>query len=148
MRTLRTPEGRFAGLPDFDYPPRYAEVGSGLRMSYVEAGPAGGAPVLLLHGEPTWSFLWRSVIPVLAGAGLRVIAPDLIGFGRSDKPAEVAEHTYARHVEWTRSFAFDALRLDGVTLVGHDWGVLIGLRLATENPGRVARVVATNTGLP
>jgi haloalkane dehalogenase len=148
MRMLRTPDDRFTDLPGFDYEPRHVELDPGLRMAYVEAGPAGGPPVLLLHGEPTWSFLWRSVIPVLAGAGLRVIAPDLVGFGRSDKPAEVSGHSYARHVEWVRSFAFDALGLDGVTLVGHDWGGLIGLRLAAENHGRVARVVATNTGLP
>jgi len=157
MRVLRTPDERFAGLADFPYEPRYATVGGELRMAYVEAGPAGGEPVLLLHGEPAWSYLYRSVIPVLVEAGLRVIAPDLIGFGRSDKPAEIADHSYARHVEWVRSFAFDALDLHGVTLVGHDWGGLIGLRLATEEPGagpagaepaRIARIVATNTGLP
>jgi haloalkane dehalogenase len=148
MRVLRTPEDRFAGLPDFTAEPRYATLADGLRMGYVAAGPADGPPVLLLHGEPTWSFLWRHVLPVLAGAGLRAIAPDLVGFGRSDKPAEVADHTYARHVEWVRGFAFDALDLSGVTVVGHDWGGLIGLRLATEHPERIARVVATNTGLP
>ena len=147
MKVLRTPEDRFAGLPDFDYEPRYADVG-GLRLAYVEAGPPDGPPVLLLHGEPSWSFLYRKVIPVLAGAGLRAIAPDLIGFGRSDKPAEVTEHSYARHVEWIRAFAFDALGLSGVTLVGQDWGGLIGLRLVAEHPGRFARVVAANTGLP
>jgi len=105
MKVLRTPEDRFAGLPDFGYEPRYADVG-GLRLAYVEAGPPDGPPVLLLHGEPSWSFLYRKVIPVLGGAGLRAIAPDLIGFGRSDKPTEVAEHCYARHVEWIRAFAF------------------------------------------
>jgi len=147
MKVLRTPEDRFAGLPDFDYEARYADVG-GLRLAYVEAGPPDGPPVLLLHGEPSWSFLYRKVMPVLAGAGLRVIAPDLIGFGRSDKPAEVTEHSYARHVEWIRAFAFDALGLSGVTLVGQDWGGLIGLRLVAEHPGRFARVVAANTGLP
>ena len=147
MRVLRTAEERFAGLPDFGYEPRYADVG-GLRLAYVEAGPPAGQPVLLLHGEPSWSFLYRKVIPVLAGAGLRAIAPDLIGFGRSDKPAEVADHTYARHVEWIRALAFDALGLSGVTLVGQDWGGLIGLRLVAEHPGRFARVVAANTFLP
>jgi haloalkane dehalogenase len=147
MRVLRTAEERFAALPDFGYEPRYADVG-GLRMAYVAAGPPDGAPVLLLHGEPSWSFLYRKVIPVLAGAGLRAIAPDLIGFGRSDKPAEIADHTYAGHVEWVRAFAFDVLGLRGVTLVGQDWGGLIGLRLAAEHPGRFARVVAANTGLP
>jgi haloalkane dehalogenase len=147
MKVLRTAEERFAGLPDFGYETRYADVG-GLRLAYVEAGPPDGEPVLLLHGEPSWSFLYRKVIPVLAGAGLRAIAPDLIGFGRSDKPAEIADHSYARHVEWIRTFAFDALGLSGVTLVGQDWGGLIGLRLVAEHPGRFARVVAANTGLP
>jgi haloalkane dehalogenase len=104
--------------------------------------------VLLLHGEPSWSFLYRKVIPVLAEAGLRAIAADLIGFGRSDKPAEIADHSYARHVDWVRAFAFDALGLTGLTLVGQDWGGLIGLRLAAEHPDRFARVVASNTGLP
>ena len=104
--------------------------------------------MLLLHGEPSWSFLYRKVIPVLAAAGLRVIAADLIGFGRSDKPAEIADHSYARHVEWIRVFAFDALGLRDVTLVGQDWGGLIGLRLVAEHPDRFARVVAANTGLP
>ena len=147
MRIVRTPEDRFAGLPDFGYPPRYADAG-GVRMAYVEAGPADGEPVLLLHGEPSWSFLYRHVMPVLADAGLRAIAADLIGFGRSDKPAEVGDHSYARHVEWVRSFAFDALDLRGLTLVGQDWGGLIGLRLVAEHPDRFARVVAANTGLP
>ncbi len=147
MRVLTTPAGRFAGLPDFDYEPRYADVG-GLRMAYVEAGPPDGEPVLLLHGEPSWSFLYRKVIPVLADAGLRVIAPDLIGFGRSDKPAEIADHSYARHVEWIRKLAFDELDLREVTLVGQDWGGLLGLRLVAEHGDRFARVVAANTGLP
>ena len=147
MRIVRTPEDRFAGLPDFGYPPRYADAG-GARMAYVEAGPSDGEPVLLLHGEPSWSFLYRHVMPVLADAGLRAIAADLIGFGRSDKPAEVGDHSYARHVEWVRSFAFDALDLRGLTLVGQDWGGLIGLRLVAEHPDRFARVVAANTGLP
>src|SRR5437868_2210071 len=147
MRIVRTPEDRFAGLPDFGYPPRYADAG-GLRMAYVEAGPPVGEPVLLLHGEPSWSFLYRTVMPVLAEAGLRAIAPDLIGFGRSDKPAAIGDHSYARHVEWIRALAFDRLDLRGLTLVGQDWGGLIGLRLVAEHPGRFARVVAANTGLP
>jgi len=148
MRVLRTPDDRFAGVRDFGWPARSVEVGDGLRMSYVEDGPAGGEPVLLLHGDPSWSFLWRHTIPVLAAAGLRVVAPDLIGFGRSDKPAEVADHSYARHVEWVRAFAFDALDLPAVTIVGHDWGGLIGLRLLAEHGDRLARFVATNTGMP
>jgi haloalkane dehalogenase len=104
--------------------------------------------VLLLHGEPSWSYLYRTMIPVLAAAGLRAIAPDLVGFGRSDKPAEPGDHSYARHVEWVRSLAFDVLDLRGVTLVGQDWGGLIGLRLAAEHRDRFAAVVAANTGLP
>ncbi len=147
MRVLTTPESRFADLPDFDYEPRYADVG-GLRMAYVETGPADGQPVLLLHGEPSWSFLYRSILPVLAEAGLRAIAPDLIGFGRSDKPADMSDHSYARQVEWTRALAFDALDLREVTLVGQDWGGLIGLRLVAEHGDRFARVVTANTGLP
>lgn len=152
MRLLRTPEDRFDDLPDFDYPARYADIddvdAGVLRMGYVEAGPPGGPAVLLLHGEPSWSFLYRKLLPVLADAGLRAIVPDLVGFGRSDKPAEVADHTYARHVEWMRAFAFDALDLRDVTLVGQDWGGLIGLRLVAEQTDRFAAVVAANTGLP
>ena len=147
MKVLRTPDERFADLPDFGYAPRYAEA-DGLRLAYVEAGPADGEPVLLLHGEPSWSFLYRKVMPVLAEAGLRAIAADLVGFGRSDKPADIDDHTYARHVEWIRALAFDRLDLRGLTLVGQDWGGLIGLRLVAEHPDRFARVVAANTGLP
>ena len=152
MDVLRTPDERFVDLPDFRYEPSYAELASTertpLRMAWVEAGPADGEPVLLLHGEPSWSYLYRSMIPVLADAGLRAIAPDLIGFGRSDKPVDLADHSYAAHVEWVRSFAFDALDLHDVTLVGQDWGGLIGLRLAAQHPDRFARIVAANTGLP
>jgi haloalkane dehalogenase len=153
MRLLRTPEERFRDLPGFPYPARYAEVpgpdgGPALRIGYVADGPADGPVVLLLHGEPSWSFLYRSMLPVLGRAGLRAIAPDLPGFGRSDKPAEVTDHSYARHVEWMRAFAFDALGLRDVTLVGQDWGGLIGLRLVAEHPDRFAAVVAANTGLP
>jgi haloalkane dehalogenase len=143
---LRTDESRFDDVPDFPYEPSYAHVG-GLRMAYVSAGPADGPVVLLLHGEPSWSFLYRTVMPVLADAGLRAIAPDLVGFGRSDKPPAAA-HTYAAHVEWVRALAFDELELHDVTVVGQDWGGLIGLRVAAENPSRVARIVAANTGLP
>src|SRR5579864_7855276 len=147
MKVLSTPEERFADLPNFGYAPSFAEVG-GLRLAYVEAGPADGEPVLLLHGEPSWSFLYRKVMPVLAEAGLRAIAADLAGFGRSGKPADIDDHTYARHVEWIRALAFDHLDLRGLTLVGQDWGGLIGLRLVAEHPDRFARVVAANTGLP
>ncbi len=152
MRTLRTPVDRFAALPGFGYEPHYAEVPDGaggtLRMAWVAAGPSDGPPVLLLHGEPSWSFLYRKVMNVLAEAGLRAIAPDMPGFGRSDKPADVADHSYARHVEWMRSLVLDSLGLDGITVVGQDWGGLIGLRLAAEHPGRFDRIVAANTGLP
>ena len=152
MQTLRTPDDAFAELPDFGYEPHYAEVpdgeGGALRMAWVEDGPADGEPVLLLHGEPSWSFLYRRMIPPLAAAGLRVIAPDLVGFGRSDKPARRDDHTYARHVEWVRHLVEDVLDLRGTTLVGQDWGGLIGLRLATEHPDRFARLVLANTGLP
>jgi haloalkane dehalogenase len=152
VKVLRTPDARFVGLPDFDYPARYATVpdgaGGSLRMGYVEAGTADGPVVLCLHGEPSWSFLYRTMLPVLAGAGLRVVAPDLVGFGRSDKPARIEDHSYARHVEWVRCLAFDRLDLREVTLVGQDWGGLIGLRLAAEHPARFARLVAANTGLP
>ena len=151
MEALRTPEERFADLPGFPYEPRYVEVGSGddrLRMAYVAEGPADGEPVLLLHGEPSWSFLYRRVIPGLVDAGLRVVAPDLIGFGRSDKPTRPEDYTYARHVEWLRQALFHRLDLRGLTLVGQDWGGLLGLRLVAEHPDRFARVVAANTGLP
>jgi len=147
MKVLRTPEDRFADLPDFGYPPQYADAGD-LRLAYVEAGPADGEPVLLLHGEPSWSFLYRKVMPVLADAGLRAIAADLAGFGRSDKSAEPGDHSFARHVEWIRTLAFDRLDLHDLTIVGQDWGGLLGLRLVAEQPDRFARVVAANTGLP
>jgi haloalkane dehalogenase len=155
MQTFRTPEDRFADLPDFSWEPAYADVpdpddtdGGTLRMAYVEAGPADGPVALLLHGEPSWSFLYRHVIPVLTDAGIRVVAPDLVGFGRSDKPTRPEDHSFARHVAWTRALAFDHLDLRDVTLVGQDWGGLIGLRLVAEHPDRFARVVAANTGLP
>jgi haloalkane dehalogenase len=114
----------------------------------VDEGPSDGEVVLCMHGEPSWSFLYRHMVPVLTGAGLRVVAPDLVGFGRSDKPAARTDYTYARHVEWMRAALFDELGLDRVTLVGQDWGGLIGLRLVGEHPDRFARVVAANTFLP
>lgn len=139
-------------MPDFEYRPHSADIsdqdGGSLRMAWVQDGPSDGDPVLLLHGEPSWSFLYRTMIPAIAAAGYRVIAPDLVGFGRSDKPTELADHSYARHVEWVRSLVFDVLDLRRVTLVGQDWGGLIGLRLAAEHPDRFARIVAANTGLP
>ena len=152
MDVLRTPEERFGGLPEFGYEPRYVTVetpgADEVRMAYVEAGPPDGPVVLLLHGEPSWSFLYRTMLPVLAGHGLRAIAPDLVGFGRSDKPARTSDHSYDRHVAWVRGLVLGRLGLRDVTLVGQDWGGLIGLRLVAEHPDRFARVVAANTGLP
>lgn len=152
METLRTPDDRFDALTGFDHEPQYADIADGdggsLRIAYVEAGPAAGPVVLLLHGEPTWSYLYRDVIDALTGAGIRSFAVDLVGFGRSDKPARPADHSFARHVEWVRELVFDVLDLSDLTLVGQDWGGLIGLRLVAENPDRFARVVAANTGLP
>jgi haloalkane dehalogenase len=152
MEVLRTPAERFEGLPDFPFRSIEVEVPRGdgtgrLALSVVLAGPAEGEVVLLLHGEPSWSYLWRTVIPPLVEAGLHCVAPDLVGFGRSDKPAAPSDHTYARHVEWLRAALFDELGLDRVTLVW-DWGGLLGLRLLGEHPERFARVVAANTGLP
>jgi haloalkane dehalogenase len=151
MRILRTPEDRFEDLPDFPYEPHYTEVPSGegemLRMAHVEAGPAAGPAILLLHGEPSWSLLYRKMMPVFAAAGFRAIAPDLVGFGRSDKPASVDDYTYGRHVGWVKAW-MDSVGLGDVTLFCQDWGGLIGLRLVAENPERFSRVVAGNTFLP
>jgi haloalkane dehalogenase len=140
---LYTPEERFGDLPDFPYEPKYIEV-EGIRMAYVEAG--SGDPILLLHGEPTWSFLYRHMIPELTAAG-RVIAPDLIGFGRSGKPATNNAYTYKSHVRWVRKF-IESLGLERITLVCQDWGGLIGIRVLSQIPERFARLIAMNTGLP
>jgi haloalkane dehalogenase len=152
MQTLRTPDDRFDDLPDFPYAPSYCDIADGdggaLRVAWVEDGPQGADPVLMLHGEPSWSYLYRKMIPILVAAGHRVICPDLVGFGRSDKPIRREDHSYARHVEWMRTVAFDVLDLRDVTLVGQDWGGLIGLRLAAEHPERFTRLVVANTGLP
>jgi len=152
MEILRTPEDRFADLADFPYDPRYTDVASGegdatLRVAHVEDGPDDGPVVLMLHGEPSWSFLYRKMIPRLAAEGLRAVAPDLVGFGRSDKPAAVGDYTYARHVAWMTSW-LAANDSSGVTLFCQDWGGLIGLRLVGEHPERFSRVVAANTFLP
>lgn len=148
MEFLRTPDHRFNNLPDFDYPPNYADVSGGLRMHYVDANSTGEKVVVLLHGEPDWSYLYRKMIAGLSAAGFRVIAPDLIGFGRSDKPVNESDYSYQRHVDWAKELLFDHLDLTGVRLFVQDWGGLIGLRLLAEHPNRFAAVVAANTFLP
>jgi haloalkane dehalogenase len=147
MKILRTPDERFANLPGYSFQPHYADVGGGLRMHYVDEGPREAAPVLLLHGEPSWGFLYRKLVGPIAAAGHRVIVPDLIGFGRSDKPAAREDYTYERHVGWVANF-IAKVRLGRITLVCQDWGGLIGLRLAAEHEARFARIVAANTFLP
>lgn len=155
MQILRTPEERFAALPGFPFAPHYSNVStmggddSGvLRVHYVDEGLPDAPPVLLMHGEPTWSYLYREMIPPLVAAGFRVVAPDLVGFGRSDKPAEQADYSYARHVDWMRQLVVDHLDLRNVTFFGQDWGALVGLRLVAQTPERFARVVIGNGGLP
>ncbi len=143
---LRTPDERFAHLPDFSFKPHYDEV-AGYRMHYLDEGPSGGPPILLLHGEPTWCYLYRKMVPVLATAGYRCIVPDLVGFGRSDKPVDRAVHTYKFHVDQIAGLV-QVLDLQNCTLFGQDWGGLIGLRVVTENKSRFARIVVSNTGLP
>jgi haloalkane dehalogenase len=144
MDALRTPDERFADLPDFPWTPRYTEI-AGLRMAHVEDG--SGPTVLMLHGEPTWSFLYRKMIPGVAAAGLRAVAPDLIGFGRSDKPADLGDYSYRQHVDWLVAW-IEALDLTGITLFCQDWGSLLGLRIAAEHPDRFDRIVVGNGFLP
>ena len=151
MQVLRTPDERFVNLLDWPYAPHYAEIidgdGTQLRMAYVDEGPRNGPVVLLMHGEPSWSYLYRKIIGPLAAGGCRVLAPDLIGFGRSDKPAARTDYTYERHVAWTSQW-LTGLDASGITLICQDWGGLIGLRLATAFPERFAALVIANTGLP
>ncbi len=142
----RTPEQCFENLPGFDFKPHYIDCNA-YRMHYLDEGSRDGEVVLMLHGEPTWSYLYRKMVPPVADAGLRVIVPDLIGFGRSDKPAEIATHSYAFHVE-NITYFIQALNLNNITLVCQDWGSLIGLRVAAENTSRFARIVVANGGLP
>lgn len=146
MKTLRTPVARFENLPGYPFQPNYVDI-DGMRMHFVDEGPRDGDVVLLLHGEPSWSYLYRSMIPPLKRAGLRVIAPDLIGFGKSDKPASKSDYSYAAHVSWMKQF-IEALELRGITLFCQDWGSLIGLRVAAENEQRFARIALGNGGLP
>jgi len=148
MRVLRTPDERFADLSGYPFEPRYRDVETAglppLRMHYVDAGPTDGPVVVLLHGQPTWSYLYRHVIAALSDAGLRVIAPDNIGFGRSDKLTDPTDYTFARHIDWIHGL-IEALDLDAITLVVQDWGGPIGLSVLAREPDRFARVMATNT---
>ncbi|HXB21310.1 MAG TPA: haloalkane dehalogenase [Candidatus Solibacter sp.] len=146
MEILRTPDERFTGLPGYSFAPNYVEV-EGLRIHYLDEGPKHSAPVLLMHGEPSWCYLYRKMAPILSAAGHRVLAPDLVGFGRSDKPASQSDYSYESHVRWIAGW-LKALDLKEVTLVGQDWGSLIGLRLVAEHGERFARVVIANGGLP
>lgn len=151
MKALRTPEDCFKDLPDYDFAPNYLQVddteGGQLRVHYLDEGPRDASPVLMMHGEPSWSYLYRHMVPPVVAAGHRVIAPDLVGFGKSDKPVERSDYTYARHVFWMGKFVRQ-LDLRQITLVCQDWGGLIGLRLWAEMPDRFARVVVANTALP
>ncbi|MCZ8017424.1 haloalkane dehalogenase [Novosphingobium sp.] len=147
MQVYRTPNDRFADLPGFGFTPHYLELHSGLRVHYLDEGPRDGPAVLLLHGEPTWSYLWRHMIPLLTEQGFRVLVPDLIGFGRSDKLLGQASYSYAGQVAWIREWV-EALDLKGVTLGCQDWGSLIGLRVVAEVPDRFAAVALSNGGLP
>jgi haloalkane dehalogenase len=146
MEILRTPDERFLSLPGYTFAPHYAQVGE-LRMHYIDEGPRDAPVVLCMHGEPSWSYLYRKMVPGLVGAGQRVVAPDLVGFGRSDKPVAREDYTFQRHVDWMTGF-LDAIALRDITLFCQDWGGLIGLRLVAQDPQRFARVVASNTFLP
>lgn len=155
MDVVRTPDDRFANLPGWPYAPRYTEVRATaddptmLRIAHVDEGPRDAIEtVLLLHGEPSWGYLYRKMIPVLTGAGHRVIVPDLIGFGRSDKPTAMADYTYERHVDWMSQWLTINDDLDDITFFGQDWGGLVGLRVVTAFPERFSRIVVANTGLP
>ncbi|MBI5288777.1 MAG: alpha/beta fold hydrolase [Chloroflexi bacterium] len=150
---VRTPEERFEDLPDFPYEAHYADVGGGLRMAYVDEasrdgeGSRDGDVVLLLHGEPSWGYLYRKMIPPLVDAGYRVIAPDMIGMGRSDKPVQFADYSYLQHVQWVEAFIAE-LGLTDITVFVQDWGSLIGLRVVGDKPDLFARVVVANGRLP
>jgi haloalkane dehalogenase len=147
MKILRTPEERFDHLEGYPFASHYVEVSSGLRMHYLDEGPREAHPVLLLHGEPTWSYLYRKMVPPLVSAGFRVVAPDLIGFGKSDKPAARRDYTYALHEQWLLA-CIDSLDLEPATLFCQDWGSLLGLRIAGEQPQRFARIMVSNGFLP
>lgn len=146
MKLLRTPNERFKGLPGYPFKPHYAEV-EGVRIHYVDEGHNDRETVLMMHGEPSWSYLYRKMIPVVVESGYRVIAPDLVGFGKSDKPAEMSDYSYQKHVSWM-SGLITLLDLRNITLVCQDWGGLIGLRIAAEHEERFKRICVSNTGLP
>ena len=146
MKLLSTPEERFENLPDFTFDPHFIKV-DGINIHYLDEGNKKAEVVLLMHGEPSWSFLYRHMIPILVKAGFRILAPDLVGFGRSDKPTEQNDHTYLKHVEWMTKW-LQLLDLQNITLFCQDWGSLIGLRLAIENQNRFNRIVLSNGGLP
>jgi haloalkane dehalogenase len=146
MDCVRTPEKRFERLLDYPFAPNYLSMGE-MRMHYVDEGPETANPILMMHGEPSWSYLYRHMIPVCAAAGHRVIAPDLIGFGKSDKPTRIEDYSYQAHMDWMQAF-IDGLELDNITLVCQDWGSLLGLRLAAENPDRFRAIVVGNGMLP
>lgn len=147
MKILNTPIERFNNLPNYPFAPHYHEVAEGLQMHYIDEGDKNAPVVFLLHGEPSWSYLYRKMIPVFEKNGYRVIAPDLIGFGKSSKPSQTTDYTYAKHIAWTKVL-IEHLDLTEATYFGQDWGGLIGLRLVTAMPERFARVVVGNTGLP
>ena len=147
MDILRTPEERFAQLPDYPFAPHYFSTRDGLQIHYVDEGSHLDEVVLMLHGEPSWSYLYRHMISMVSAAGYRVIAPDLIGFGKSDKPAAREDYTYQKHVDWIEEWLLD-LDLQNITLFCQDWGGLIGLRMVGMHPDRFARVIAANTFLP
>ncbi len=146
MKLLRTPNERFDNLPDYPFKPNYLDI-DGIRIHYVDEGQKNAEVVLLMHGEPSWSFLYRHMIPILTQVGYRTVAPDLVGFGRSDKPTEKSDHTYHKHVEWITKLV-NLLDLKKITLFCQDWGSLIGLRVAIENEERFERIVLSNGGLP
>jgi len=147
LKILRTPDSQFENLPDYNFTPHYCELGEGLRLHYVDEGPRDGRIVIMMHGEPSWSYLYRFMIRNLSEAGYRVLAPDLIGFGRSDKPSETGDYSYTSHVGWMQNW-LDQMDVSDAVLFCQDWGGLIGLRLVAANPERFAAVMAGNTGLP
>ena len=152
MKILRTPDERFLNLPDYPFKEHFCDIddteGGKLRVHYVDEGNAGSDPILLMHGEPSWSYLYRKMIPILSKGGFRVIAPDLVGFGKSDKPSDRNDYSYRRHVDWMADLLFNNLNLERITLFCQDWGGLVGLRLVANSPDRFSRIVAANTGLP